>query len=101
MAVVRHNILSDTNSAQKFALGVNRLKQDFSGGVTTQTLGFGGEPIPVSAYDQFVIWHYVAMNTETPAHNPAGRNTAHRGSVFLPWHRFMLLLLERHLQRVL
>jgi tyrosinase len=29
------------------------------------------------------------------------RNAAHRGPVFLPWHRFMLILLELQLQRVL
>jgi tyrosinase len=101
MAVVRHNIVTHAPSRQKFALGVNRLKQDFSGGVTTSTMGFGGDPIPVSAYDQFVLWHFVDMTTETPPRNPTGRNAAHRGSIFLPWHRFMLLLFEAHLQRVL
>jgi tyrosinase len=57
----------------------------------------------VSTYDQFVVWHFVAMNTMTPEDgpNPRGRNAAHRGSIFLPWHRFMLLLFERHLQRIL
>lgn len=104
MTVVRRNILTDPPSLQGFAEGVNRLKEDFSSGVTTQTLGFGGSPIPVSAYDQFVIWHYVAMNTPTPDDevlNPRNRNAAHRGSIFLPWHRFMLRLFELHLQRVL
>lgn len=103
MAVVRPNILGDAAARQKFAEGVNLLKQDFAGGVTTQTLGFGGTAFPVSTYDQFVIWHFVAMNTMTPedAPNPRGRNAAHRGSTFLPWHRFMLLLFERSLQRVL
>lgn len=104
MAVVRRNILTDSASLQSFAEGVNLLKEDFSAGVTTQTLGFGGTPIPISAYDQFVIWHYVAMNTLTPDDavlNPRDRNAAHRGSIFLPWHRFMLRLFELHLQRVL
>ena len=60
-------------------------------------------PFPVSTYDQFVVWHFVAMNTMTPedAPNPRGRNGAHRGSIFLPWHRFMLLLFERNMQRIL
>lgn len=103
MAVVRRNILADADVQRRFAAGVNRLKQDFSAGVTTATLGFGGTPRPVSAYDQFVIWHFVAMNTPTPDSpaNRNGRNAAHRGSAFLPWHRFMLLLFEQHLQRVL
>lgn len=29
------------------------------------------------------------------------RNAAHQGPVFLPWHRLMLMLLERNMQRVL
>jgi tyrosinase len=103
VAVIRHNILTDASSRQNFSLGVNRLKQDFSAGITTQTLGFGGTPVPVSAYDQFLIWHYVAMNTLTPDSpaNRTGRNAAHRGPIFPPWHRFTLLLFEQHLQRVL
>jgi tyrosinase len=46
----------------------------------------------------------VAMDTPTPDDqvlNPRDRNAAHRGSIFLPWHRFMLRLFELHLQRVL
>ncbi len=105
MAIVRRNILADPATLQRFAEGVNRLKADFSSGVTTQTLGFSSsQPIPVSAYDQFVIWHFVAMNIPTPdpqGLNPRDRNAAHRGSIFLPWHRFMLRLFELHLQRVL
>jgi tyrosinase len=47
-----------------------------------------------------VAWHYIAMNRFTPP-GQQDRNAAHRGPVFLPWHRFMLVLLELHLQRVL
>jgi tyrosinase len=103
MGVIRPNVLIDDTARQKFGQGVNLLKQDFAAGVTTQTLGFNGPAFPVSTYDQFVVWHFVAMNTPTPdnAPNPRGRNAAHRGSVFLPWHRFMLLLFERHVQRIL
>jgi tyrosinase len=103
MAITRRNILLNPVDRENFGRGVNLLKWDFSAGVTTQTLGFAGTPIPVSAYDQFVIWHYVAMNTLTPdtPTNVTGRNSAHRGPIFLPWHRFMLLLFEQHLRRVL
>jgi len=104
MAVVRRNILTDAVSMQKFSEGINLLKKDFSAGVTTQTLGFGGPAFPVSAYDQFVIWHSVAMSVPVPnddGTNPRDRNSAHRGSIFLPWHRFMLALMEGHLRRVL
>jgi tyrosinase len=104
MAVIRRNILTDAVSMKKFGEGMSLLKNDFSAGVTTQTLGFGGPAFRVSAYDQFVIWHSVAMSIPTPnddGTNPRDRNSAHRGSIFLPWHRFMLALMEGHLQRVL
>ena len=84
---LRRNVLIDAASLEKFCRGVNLLKRDFSAGVTTNALGLAGMDLPVSAYDQFVIWHYVAMNTLTPsppAPNPNARNAAHRGSVFLP-----------------
>src|SRR5918999_528247 len=99
MAVVRRNILTDESSLKKFCEGVTLLKRDFSAGVTTETVGLDGPTQPVSAFDQFIIWHYVAMNKLTPDDetNTRARNAAHRGSIFLPWHRFMLLLLEQHL----
>jgi tyrosinase len=120
VAIVRRSILSDATLLRNFAEGINRLKEDFSAKVTTQTMGVEvhevnevngevngepmREPMRVSAYDQFVIWHHRAMGTLTPPRpspNPNHRNAAHRGSIFLPWHRFMLRLLELHLQRVL
>lgn len=103
MTVVRKNILLDPVSREQFGRGVNLLKQDFASGVTTGDLGFTGTTIPVSTYDQFVIWHYVAMNTMTLTSptDVSGRNSAHRGPIFAPWHRFMLLLFEAHLRRVL
>ncbi len=39
--------------------------------------------------------------THTPPDTNDGRNAAHSGPAFLPWHRWMLILLENHLQRVL
>jgi tyrosinase len=54
----------------------------------------------VSTWDLFVVWHHRAMMTMTPP-TQGDRNAAHSGPVFLPWHRFMLLLLELQFQRVL
>ncbi|MGH8885249.1 MAG: tyrosinase family protein [Egibacteraceae bacterium] len=101
MAVVRHNILKDTTSREQFIKGVNLLKREFPPGITTEVLQFPPPSIPVSTYDLFVLWHHLDMTTETPPRNPTGRNFAHLGPIFLPWHRFMLLLLEAHLRRVL
>jgi tyrosinase len=89
MVATRRNILSDSNARDKYIEGVKLLKQDFL-----------REDWP-NTYDIFIIWHYYAMMTETPPGSGSGRNAAHSGPSFLPWHRWMLILLEHHLQRVL
>jgi tyrosinase len=100
VAVTRHNILDNAAASTQYTRGVMLLKQDPSGR-TTADFGIGGPPVPVSTYDLFVIWHYTTMMTMTPPGNSAGRNAAHRGPIFLPWHRVMLMLFESNLQRVL
>ncbi|AEH10743.1 MULTISPECIES: tyrosinase family protein [Protofrankia] len=99
MAVVRRNILRDAASRDLYVQGVRLLKAEFLG-PTTADLGIGGQQQQVSTYDLFVAWHHIAMSTFTPP-SQGDRNAAHRGPVFLPWHRFMLVLLELQLQRVL
>lgn len=99
MAGVRKNILTDAGARDAYVRGVKLLKQEFLG-PTTRDFGIAGSSRQVSTYDLFVVWHHVAMNTFTPP-TQGDRNAAHRGPVFLPWHRFMLLLLELQLQRVL
>ena len=96
---VRSNILTNARARDTYIQGVILLKNEFSG-PTTASLGIPGPSRPVSTYDLFVVWHHLAMNTFTPP-NQGDRNAAHRGPVFLPWHRFMLLQLEMNLQRVL
>jgi tyrosinase len=96
---VRANIVTDATARAKYIQGVKLLKNEFPG-PTTSSLGIPGPSQPVSTYDLFVVWHHLAMNTFTPP-NQGDRNAAHRGPVFLPWHRFMLLQLEMNLQRVL
>ena len=55
-------------------------------------------------YDQYVEWHHHAMMCPTPLPNENPhwryRNAAHRGPVFLPWHRDYILELEKDLQRI-
>jgi tyrosinase len=99
MTAVRHNILADTQARDRFVEGVTLLKQEFLG-PTTADLGVAGPPVQVSTYDLFVAWHHAAMDRFTPP-TQGDRNAAHRGPVFLPWHRFMLIVLELQLQRVL
>lgn len=96
---IRANILADTNARDKYIEGVKLLKAEFPG-TTTADLNISGPSTEVSTYDLFVVWHHVAMMTFTPP-NQSDRNAAHRGPVFLPWHRFMLLQLEMNIQRVL
>ncbi len=99
---IRRDIRSDDGARDAYVQGVIRLKQEDTG-LTTGDFripGFAGTPPqPLSTWDLFVLWHLVAMNTSTPP--GADRNAAHVGPVFLPWHRWMLLLLEANLQRVL
>jgi tyrosinase len=101
MAVVRRNVLVDATSRKDFIKGVSLLKNED----TTLTTGDFGIPGPlnkVMTYDVFVIWHIQAMNTPVPPTGSANtRNAAHRGPVFLPWHRIMLIWFEIELQRVL
>ena len=99
MAFTRPNILKDAAARDKYAQGVNLLKAEFTG-PTTADFGIAGPVRQVSTYDLFVVWHYTAMSTFTPA-SQGDRNAAHRGPAFCPWHRFMLRQLELNLQRVL
>lgn len=96
---IRENILTSATARDKYIRGVKLLKNEFPG-PTTSDLGISGTSRPVSTYDLFVVWHHVAMTTFTPP-TQGDRNAAHRGPVFLPWHRFMLMQLEMNLQRVL
>lgn len=95
---VRRNILNDANARNAYIQGVLRLDRELTN-VTTDGLGIQGPSTQLSTWDLFVLWHYYTMNTPTPA--GSSRNAAHRGPVFLPWHRWMLLLLETNMQRVL
>ena len=99
VAAVRRNILNNSTSRQKYIQGVKLLKQEFLG-PTTADFGIAGTVRRISTYDLFVVWHHLAMFTFTPP-SQGDRNAAHRGPVFLPWHRFMLILFELQLQRVL
>jgi len=99
MAATRRDIATDADARAAYVEGVLLLKQEQLG-PTTADLGIAGPATPVSTWDLFVAWHHIAMMTFTPP-TQQDRNGAHRGPVFLPWHRFMLLLLELQLQRVL
>ena len=101
MAVVRRNVLTDADARTGFIRGVKLLKHEDTT-LTTDQFGIAGPPNPVRTYDLFVIWHILAMNTPVPPNgNAAVRNAAHRGPVFLPWHRVMLAAFEANLQRAL
>lgn len=99
MAAVRRDILTHKPSRDDYVRGVGLLKAE-STGLTTRDVGVPGTRRELSTYDLFVVWHHRAMSEMTPA-TQSDRNAAHRGPVFLPWHRFMLIFLEAQLQRVL
>jgi tyrosinase len=96
---VRRNILTSTQARDQYIKGAKLLKAELLGPTTTD-MGVPGPSQKVNTWDLFVIWHHTAMNRFTPP-SQSDRNAAHRGPVFLPWHRFMLILLELQFQRVL
>lgn len=101
MAAQRKNILLDAAARDSYIDGLLALKSEASGR-TTADFRISGPVQPVNTFDLFVIWHHQSMMTLTPpTGNSAGRNAAHRGPVFLPWHRIMLMVLEKNIQRVL
>ena len=101
MAVVRRNILFNPAVRDAYLNGIMLLKNENTTALTT-AFGIAGPPVLVRTYDLFVIWHHMTMMTPVP---PGGsvrdRNAAHRGPIFLPWHRVMLAFLEQGIQRVL
>lgn len=102
MTATRRNIVTSAAARANYVQGVLALKQELTG-FTTDDLGIQRRPgipsQPLSTWDLFVFWHVAAMNEGTPP--GSGRNAAHSGPTFLPWHRWLLLLLEFQFQRVL
>ncbi len=93
MAATRRDITTNQTDAANFVQGVLALKATNTG-FTTQSIGIDpalGQPQPLSRWDLFVVWHVIAMQ-ESFSNNR--RNAAHSGPVFLPWHRWFLLVLE-------
>ncbi len=86
---IRKNMVTNAAERQKYIQGCIALKAQFTAGITTTSLGIPGPSKPVSSWDRFVAWHSAAMGV------------AHRGPLFLPWHRMMLRTLEQLLQQVL
>ena len=100
MAATRRDITTNAQDAQRFVEGVQALKEEPTG-LTTADLGIAGGAVgsqPLFRYDLYPIWHFVTMG-ET--FSGGRRNAAHSGPVFLPWHRWFLLLLEFDIRAVL
>jgi tyrosinase len=107
MAVLRSNVLTSPH-ARTFLDSVVGLSQ-----LSTVTPTQLNQSVPVAApaarifgtaaemsrslswWDLFTWWHVAAMSWPT-----GGGNRAHRGPVFLPWHRLFLRRLEEAMQQV-
>ncbi|MEM7094496.1 MAG: tyrosinase family protein [Actinomycetota bacterium] len=100
MAATRRDITTNATDAQNFVDGVMALKA-IDSGFSTADLGLQSEvggPRQLSRWDLYPIWHYFAMQQERTTQF---RNAAHGGPVFLPWHRWFLLMLEFDIRRAL
>ncbi len=87
--MIRHDILRNATAAQQFITGVQRMKDP-------AIMPWPGRT-GLSMYDFFIFWHHRAMMLSTPP-SQNSRNAAHSGPVFLPWHRYMLLMFEFNLR---
>ena len=109
MTVTRPNILDAEDARERFVRGAVLLNQEMTGLTTAEVNDLLGRQIQgfrifgldqeLSAWDLFVLWHFLAMRLSSDPPRPL-RNLAHGGPVFLPWHRMFLLRLEEQLQRV-
>ena len=101
MTAVRRSI-TDPAPRDRYVQGALALKAEGSAGIRTSEVGITGGPLaadrPLSTWDLFVIWHVWAMQQIS---SDGRRNAAHMGPVFLPWHRWFLLVIEANMQRVL
>ncbi|MEU8004926.1 tyrosinase family protein [Catellatospora sp. NPDC049111] len=109
MTAVRADIQTSDAARERFLAGVVALNAEQSGYTTSQLNqllspslpGFRlyGVDQPLTTWDLFVLWHFVAMQMPSSPQRPM-RNLAHGGPIFLPWHRLFLLRLEQQIQRV-
>jgi tyrosinase len=101
MAATRNNILNSETDRERFIQACILLKQELVG-LSTIDIGIPAGPLAaereLSTWDLFVLWHLRAMQQGS---SDGVRNAAHSGPVFLPWHRWYLLVLEFEMRRVL
>ena len=86
---MRRDIMQDTQARRDYIDGVWALKRT------------PADDDRYSRYDWYVLWHAVTMMTLTPPGATSGRNAAHSGPVFLPWHRYYLKRLEAEIAEAL
>ena len=101
MAATRRDITTNQIDADRFVQATLALKAEASG-LRASDLGIGPGPLAadreLSTWDLFIVWHVWAMQQISV---DGRRNAAHMGPVFLPWHRWYLLVLEAQMRRVL
>lgn len=86
---MRKDIMSDATARADYIDGVKALKAT------------PADDPRYSRYDWYVLWHAATMMTMTPPGNSAGRNAAHSGPAFLPWHRYYLKRFEAEIAQAL
>ena len=102
MAAVRRDITTNATDANRFVQAVQALKAESAGHQhhrrrhrrrTARRRPAAVDVGPVR--DLARVGHAAALGSD------GRRNAAHMGPVFLPWHRWYLLVLEANMQRVL
>ena len=98
MAATRRDITTNQVDAERFVQATLALKSEASG-LRASDIGIGPGPLAadrdLSTWDLFIVWHVWAMQQISV---DGRRNAAHMGPVFLPWHRWYLLVLEAQMQ---
>ncbi|MFM9069373.1 MAG: tyrosinase family protein, partial [Planctomycetota bacterium] len=95
--MIRSDITTDSRRCSQFKKGVLALKNP---ALFPWPAGIFAPASGLSIYDFFVYWHYQCMSQATPIGHPS-RNAAHRGPVFLPWHRYYLMRFEDYLRQAI
>ncbi|MEO0455290.1 MAG: tyrosinase family protein [Cyanobacteria bacterium P01_A01_bin.114] len=104
MAAIRRNVLTVMDRFLDACVALDEADSGVTAAQARQVLATVVPTLQIqgdgnlSYWDLFVLWHSAAMALPLGG---GGRNAAHSGPIFLPWHRHFMILLEQWMQIVL